>query len=130
MHQPGWRWDVALSFAEAQRDYVEQLAQALQARGMRGFYDANEQIELWGKYLAEDPAMYREQAATVVVFVAAEYAARTGPGSSARPHWPGRCGSGRSTCCQPGSTTRPFPGCCRMWLPSTCASGFPSSWPP
>jgi len=23
--QPGWRWDVALSFAAAQRDYVEQV---------------------------------------------------------------------------------------------------------
>jgi hypothetical protein len=45
---------VALSFAGAQRDYVEQVAQALQARGMRCFYDADEQIELWGKYLAEE----------------------------------------------------------------------------
>ena len=24
--RPGWRWDVALSFAGAQRDYVEQVA--------------------------------------------------------------------------------------------------------
>jgi hypothetical protein len=75
--RPGWRWDVALSFAGAQRDYVEQVAQALQAKGMRCFYDADEQIELWGKYLAEElPLIYGEQAATVVVFVSAEYAAR------------------------------------------------------
>ena len=74
---PGWRWDVALSFAGAQRDYVEQVAQALKARGVRCFYDADEQIELWGKYLAEElPAIYGEQAAAVVVFVSAEYAAR------------------------------------------------------
>ena len=74
---PGWRWDVALSFAGAQRDYVEQVAQALQARGLRCFYDADEQIDLWGKYLAEElPAIYGEQAATVVVFVSAEYATR------------------------------------------------------
>ena len=33
--------------------------------------------ELWGKYLAEElPAIYGEQAAAVVVFVSAEYAAR------------------------------------------------------
>jgi hypothetical protein len=31
--RPGWQWDVALSFAGVQRDYVEQVAQALQARG-------------------------------------------------------------------------------------------------
>ncbi len=30
---PGWRWDVALSFASAQRRYVEQVAGALAARG-------------------------------------------------------------------------------------------------
>jgi hypothetical protein len=75
--QPGWRWDVALSFAGTQRDYVEQVAQALQVRGVRCFYDADEQIELWGKYLAEElPAIYGEQAAAVVVFVSAEYAIR------------------------------------------------------
>ena len=75
--QPGWRWDVALSFAGVQRDYVGQVAQVLQARGVRCFYDADEQIELWGKYLAEElPVIYAEQAATVVVFVSAEYAAR------------------------------------------------------
>ena len=74
---PRWRWDVALSFAGAQRDYVEQVAEALQARGVRCFYDADEQIELWGKYLAEElPAIYGEQAAAAVVFISAEYAAR------------------------------------------------------
>ena len=68
---------MALSFAGAQRDYVEQVAEALKARGVRCFYDADEQIELWGKYLAEElPAIYAEQAAAVVVFVSAEYAAR------------------------------------------------------
>jgi len=73
--QPGWRWDVALSFAGTQRDYVEQVARALKARGMRCFYDADEQIELWGKYLAEElPAIYGERAGAVVVFVSAEYA--------------------------------------------------------
>ena len=72
---PGWRWDVALSFASAQRSYVEQVAEVLRARGVRCFYDADEQIDLWGKYLAEElPAIYSERAATAVVFVSAEYA--------------------------------------------------------
>jgi hypothetical protein len=30
--RPGWRWGVALSFAGAQRGYVEQVAEALKAR--------------------------------------------------------------------------------------------------
>jgi hypothetical protein len=64
---PGWRWDVALSFAGAQRHYVEQVAAVLAARGVRCFFDTDEQIELWGKYLAEElPAIYGEQAAAVV----------------------------------------------------------------
>jgi Tol biopolymer transport system component len=73
----GWRWDVALSFAGAQRPYVEQVAAALQARGLRCFYDADEQIELWGRYLAEElPRIYAEESAAVVVFVSADYADR------------------------------------------------------
>ncbi len=73
----GWRWDVALSFAGAQQDYVERVAGALKARGIRCFYDADEQIDLWGKYLAEElPAIYGEQSATAVVFVSADYADR------------------------------------------------------
>ena len=126
--RPEWRWDVALSFAGAQRDYVEQVARALQTQGARCFYDADEQIELWGKYLAEElPAIYGEQAAAVVVFVSAEYAARTGPVSSAGLPWLGRCGSGGSTCCPPGSTTRPCPGCCRTLSRSTYVAGRRSS---
>ena len=75
--RPAQQWDVALSFAGAQRGYVGQVAKALQARGVRCFYDADEQIDLWGKYLAEElPDIYGEQAAVVVVFVSAEYAAR------------------------------------------------------
>ncbi len=68
---------MALSFAGAQRDYIDQVAQALKARGVRCFYDADEEIDLWGKYLADElPAIYGEQAAAVVIFVSAEYAAR------------------------------------------------------
>jgi antitoxin (DNA-binding transcriptional repressor) of toxin-antitoxin stability system len=75
--RPQWRWDVALSFAGAQRDYVEQVAEELKARAVRCFYDDDEQVELWGKSLAEAlPTIYGEQAAVAVVFVSAEYAAR------------------------------------------------------
>ena len=72
---PGRRWDVALSFAGAQRAYVERVAAALKARGVRCFYDADEQVELWGRHLAEElPRIYAEESAAVVVFVSAEYA--------------------------------------------------------
>ncbi len=68
---------MALSFAGAQRAYVRQVAEALRSRGVRCFYDADEEIHLWGRYLAEElPAIYGEQAAAVVVFISADYAAR------------------------------------------------------
>jgi hypothetical protein len=46
--RPGRQWDVALSFAGAQRGYVEGVAAALMARGVRCFYDADEPVRLWG----------------------------------------------------------------------------------
>jgi hypothetical protein len=64
----GRRWDVALSFAGAQRDYVGQVAAALKARGVRCFYDADEQVRLWGTHLAEElPRIYARESAAVVV---------------------------------------------------------------
>ena len=75
--RPVRRWDVALSFAGAQRDYVGQVAEALKAQGVRCFYDADEQVRLWGTYLAEElPEIYARESAVVVVFVSADYAGR------------------------------------------------------
>jgi len=48
-----FKYDVCLSFAGEQRGYVELVATGLKARGMRVFYDQDEQIDLWGKDLAE-----------------------------------------------------------------------------
>jgi hypothetical protein len=128
---PGGRWDVALSFAGAQRDYVEQVAQALKARGMRCFYDADEQIELCGKYLAEElPAIYAERVAAVVVFVSAEYAARDWTRLERRAALNRAVRSGGSTCCRPGSMTPFCLGCCWTWSRSTCAPASRSSSPP
>ena len=115
---------MALSFAGPQRDYVEQVASALRARGVRSFYDADEQIDLWGRYLAEElPAIYGEHATAVVVFVSAEYA---GPGldpagapGRARPGGKGAPGRNRRP---PGPMTRPCRACCRTWLRWTCAT--------
>jgi len=66
---------VALSFAGAQRTYVGQVAAALKARGVRCFYDADEQVRLWGENLAEElPRIYSHESAAVVVFISADYA--------------------------------------------------------
>ena len=72
---PGRRWDVALAFAGAQRDYVSQVAAALKAQGVRCFYDADEQVRLWETHLTEElPRIYTHETAAVVVFLSADYA--------------------------------------------------------
>jgi hypothetical protein len=53
------------------------VAARLKAQGVRCFYNADEQTDLLGRYLAEElPAIYAEQSGAVVVFVSAEYAER------------------------------------------------------
>lgn len=44
-------YDVTLSFAGEDRAYVEKVAAALYALGIRVFYDRYEQVDLWGKDL-------------------------------------------------------------------------------
>jgi hypothetical protein len=50
---PEQEYDVCLSFAGEQRDYVEQVASRLRQEGIRVFYDGYEQVSLWGKDLYE-----------------------------------------------------------------------------
>jgi len=52
--RPQRRYDVALSYAGAQREYVEQVAAALKGQGVSCFYDNDEQVSLWGKRLVEE----------------------------------------------------------------------------
>lgn len=44
-------YDVCLSFAGEDRDYVRRVANELQHHGVRSFYDEHEQAQLWGKKL-------------------------------------------------------------------------------
>ena len=98
---------------------------------MRCFYDADEQIDLWGKYLAEElPLIYGEQAAAVVIFVSAEYAAREWTRLERRTALARAVRERREYVLPAGSMTRPFPGCCRTWSRSTCGPGNRRSSPP
>ena len=42
-------YDIAVSFAGEDRDYVEQIANAIRLKGMSVFYDKYEEADLWGK---------------------------------------------------------------------------------
>jgi hypothetical protein len=67
-------YQVALSFAGEQRDYVERVARALQAKGIKLFYDRFETTQLWGKDGVE---FYHQLFATntsfVVMFISSDY---------------------------------------------------------
>ncbi len=69
------QYDVCLSFAGEDRQYVKQVADRLRFRGVRVFYDDYERVDLWGKDLyAHLDYVYRKAARYCVVFASAHYA--------------------------------------------------------
>ena len=68
-------YEICLSFAGEQRNYVEEVARELKSHSIRVFYDNDEQVSLWGKdlysYLDQ---IYRCQSQYCVLFVSEAYA--------------------------------------------------------
>lgn len=69
-----FRYDITLSFAGEDRPIVERLAYSLRRNGVRVFYDAWEQADLWGKDLYQYlDAIYRSAARYCLIFVSEHY---------------------------------------------------------
>lgn len=69
------RYDIALSFAGEDREYVGQVAEYLAANHVAVFYDKFEEADLWGKDLVEYMDwVYRTGAQYCVMFVSKHYA--------------------------------------------------------
>ena len=69
-----FEYDVALSFAGEQRDYVEKVAEILFASGIKVFYDKFEEVDMWGENLLEYlETVYNKKAQFCVIFVSKEY---------------------------------------------------------
>lgn len=68
------KFDIALSFAGEQREYVEQVANILNQKGISTFYDTFEEADLWGKnlydYLSD---VYMNQARFTIMFISEDY---------------------------------------------------------
>lgn len=76
----GWVFDVALSFAGEEREYVEAVATALRDAGVHVFYDDFAQETLWGKDLAEEfERIFGRDSRFVVLFVSKSYLAKAWP---------------------------------------------------
>ncbi len=68
-------YEIVLSFAGEDREYVEQVADYLLANHVEVFYDRYEEATLWGKDLAEHlDAVYRSSARYCVMFISRHYA--------------------------------------------------------
>ncbi len=68
------KYDVCLSFAGEDREYVRQVAGELQRSGVTCFYDEYNQVELWGKNLQEHlTSIYRDQSLFAVLFISEHY---------------------------------------------------------
>jgi TIR domain len=75
-----YRFDVALSFAGEQREYVEDVAVALRAARVEVFYDGFAEDELWGHELAEVLGqIYGTDSRFVVLFVSSAYLQKAWP---------------------------------------------------
>ncbi len=67
-------YDVALSFAGEDREYVEQVAEALHQFGIKVFYDKYEEVDLWGKDLYTHlDDVYQRKAHFCVMFISQHY---------------------------------------------------------
>ena len=72
---PDTEYDVALSFAGEDREYVARVVEYLQQEGISVFYDRSEEVKLWGKDLAVAlDEIYRKKALCVVLFISKAYA--------------------------------------------------------
>ncbi|MBP2833149.1 TIR domain-containing protein [Aquimarina sp. U1-2] len=74
MKNNSYEYDVALSFAGENRAYVEEVANSLNKKGIKVFYDLFEEANLWGKnlyeYLSE---IYQNKAQYTVLFISGFY---------------------------------------------------------
>lgn len=69
-----YKYNVALSFAGENREYVQGVATHLRSSGIRVFYDSFEQVELWGKDLYTHlDDIYRNKARFCVIFISKFY---------------------------------------------------------
>lgn len=73
-------YDVALSYAGEDRDYVDTVAHALRRKSLRVFYDSFEEADLIGRNLIDHLSeIYQNKARLCIVFVSAAYAKKPFP---------------------------------------------------
>jgi hypothetical protein len=76
-NQQTFEYDVAISFAGQDRPLAHQLFEILRSKGIRVFYDKNEQADLWGKNLRDHlPDVYSKRARYCLMIISKHYPLR------------------------------------------------------
>jgi len=79
------KFDVALSFADEQRDYVEQVASILTSKGIKVFYDEFYRAQLWGTNLPEYlHKVYYSESNYCIMFISKDYVSKAWPSHERR----------------------------------------------
>lgn len=70
-------FDIAVTFAGEDRDFVEAVVSLVKAAGFKVFYDEDQKYEFWGQDLTEYfPDVYEHRARFAVMFISRFYAAK------------------------------------------------------
>ncbi len=70
-------FDIAVTFAGEDREFVDQVVGLVKAQGATVFYDEDAKVEMWGEDLTEYfPDVYERRARFAVMFVSTHYAAK------------------------------------------------------
>lgn len=70
-----FKFDVCLSFASEQRQYIREVNDELEKAELRVFFDEKKQVELWGSNLIERlDEVYQKESQFCVIFISADYA--------------------------------------------------------
>jgi hypothetical protein len=76
----GQIYDIAVSFAGEQREYVRRTVAICKAKGLRVFFDEDKTNEWWGKnFIQEQRRAYSSQTRFFVPFLSSEYLAKSIP---------------------------------------------------
>jgi hypothetical protein len=76
----GNAYEIVLSFAGEDREYVDQVAAILRSNDVSLFYDNYEEVTLWGKNLTEHlHKVYSSSARFCVMFISVNYAEKVWP---------------------------------------------------
>lgn len=80
MSEKNYTYEIALSFAGEDREYVAQVATSLRSNGIEVFYDEYEAVSLWGKNLYTHlHEVYQNKAKYTIIFVSKHYARKLWP---------------------------------------------------